>query len=58
MRWLLVVSVVLILLSPSCATKGKEIALFPIEETDIYYDGENICMSPYYFNAILQAKIK
>ena len=49
--------VVLTLSLSSCATRG-EVALFPIEDNDIYYDGDNICMTPYYFNEVLQAKIK
>jgi hypothetical protein len=58
MRLRVVVLAVLMLLSLSCAS-SKKTELILIAEQDIYHNEKgDICMSPYYFEEILQAKIK
>jgi len=57
MRLLLVVLAVSMPLLQSCTSSKTSLIL--ISEQDIYYnDRGDICLTPYYFNEILQAKIE
>jgi len=45
------------LLLTSCAS--KQVMLYPIQQTDFYVkDNGDICMSEFYFNEVLQVKLK
>lgn len=49
--------VILMLPLVSCASKG--LTLHPIQPTDFYIqDNGDICMSEFYFNEVLQVKLK
>ena len=53
----LAISVILSFTTVSCAS--KQIKLYPITDKDIYIkDNGDVCMSPKYFNEVLQTKIE
>ncbi len=55
-RKLLSLTLLLVLLT-GCAS--RQLVLYPIEQTDIYFkDNGDVCMSEFYFNEVLQAKLK
>ena len=58
LKWLLLVVMFLLLTAflESCAS--NTIKMFPITDKDIFFQGDNICMSQMYFNEVLQAKIE
>lgn len=37
-----------------CANKT---VLYPITEKDIFFQGENVCMTPFYLEEVLKAKV-
>jgi len=46
-----------LLLLSSCAS--RQIVLYPIQQTDFYVqENGDICMTEFYFNEVLQVKIK
>lgn len=47
------------LMISSLACGMSKVVMFPITDKDIYFkDNGDICLSPFYFNTVLQAKIK
>jgi hypothetical protein len=53
----LAVLLISVLLLSSCASKG--LTLYPIQPTDFYVqDNGDICMTEFYFNEVLQLKLK
>ena len=48
----------LMLLSVNLSACSRAIVLYPIQDTDFYItDGNDVCMSEFYFKEVLQAKI-
>lgn len=56
MSFSLVMLVVSMLWLGSCGS--RQVILYPITDKDIFIKDGNICMSQFYFNEVLQAKIK